>query len=441
MPKFVVTKNGKAVGKLYRSREEAERSAERERSADPPADIRVEALPVVTVGEGLDPDEGRALVDAILDGADFSNLPPEHLGPISPSGEDEGEATPDPAPGSEGPGKEKKAMEFGKKKGIAAPAKAFSFFVSHPSYVPVANEVLEELWAQDRIAVPVPSKRAAGEASEGPKATKPQKVLNKNAEKYLADLAWWGGFAWVETRVRPGAAKVGRVVPQQTRDVRVTFAAPKHPQHAGEPAQKENEVVLRTLQLEDVKEIIPDEATLLRAERPLGGTILPWKAAGSRLQAMVDGVPLKRTWSNLTPLQRRAACAEFLRFDHKPEYPKLKFLLAPDGAKSGNLDILGVDEDGTEILARVTSLKKGDPSAQSEALELKEKHQRPVRMLLLFCRFSASGHPAQGGSAPSLFPPEPFQVPPTDGVLFVSVEEVLEWVKTQAIYTDKLFAL
>ncbi len=162
-------------------------------------------------------------------------------------------------------------------------------------------------------------------------------------------------------------------------------------------------------------------------------------AASSRLEAMVEEVPLERTWANLTPLQQRAVCAEFLRANRNPEYPKLKFLLAPDGARLEEVDILGVEEDGTEIRARITSSRKGSPRAKSEAWSLKKKHHHPRRRLLLFCIFSGSADPAS--SAPSLFPTEPFQVLPEDGVVFVPVEEVLQWTKSQSVYADRLFSL
>ncbi|MDP9477033.1 MAG: hypothetical protein M3R38_15340 [Actinomycetota bacterium] len=308
----------------------------------------------------------------------------------------------------------------------------------HSSYVPVADEVLEELWAQDRFAVPLPGEGGAGGYPEGPTAVIPQKPwVHEMTAKYVADLAKWGGYAWAETRVRPGVAKVGRVVPQRPGDIRVASTAPKHSQHAS--GESSSEVVLKTLQLEDVKEVTLDKATTLRAERPLTGTIRPWPAAGSRLQAMVEGVPLDRTWANLTPLQRRAVCAEFLRSSQKPGYPKLKFLLAPDGAKLENVDILGVEEDGTEILARVTSLKKGSLLAQSKAGKLKKEHQRPGRRIVFFLSFYGPGGPES--SDPSLFPPELPSVLLEDGVLFAPVEEVLEWVKAQAVYADKLFSL
>jgi len=198
-------------------------------------------------------------------------------------------------------------------------------------------------------------------------------------------------------------------------------------------------VILRTLRLEAVREIALDEATALRAERPLAAPIRRWRAAGSRLEAMVEGVPLERTWDNLTPLQQQAACAEFLRSGRKPEYPKLEFLLTPSGARLDKVDIFGMEEDGTEILARVTSRRKGSPQAGNEAGFLKKKYQRPGRRLILFCSFFGSADPAS--SAPSLFPPAPLQAPLMDGVLFVPVEEVLEWVKGQSVYGDKIFAL
>lgn len=401
--KFVVTKNGKSVGKLFGSLEEAEQFAELERFADPSADVRVKSYPVLAVGEDLDPAEGQALVDAILDGADFSNLPPEHQGPKGSSAEEQGEA---------------------------APAKG-SFFVRHPSKLPVGDEILENLWARDTIAI-----HLTWEAPDG-KPPDHKEPWEKMADKHLEDLAERGGYVWAETRVRPGVAKVGRIASQRPKDVRAAWVAPKQPQHAG--GGPGSEVLLRTLRLDDAKEVGIHEVTALRDVRPPMWTIQSWAAAGSRLEAMVEGVPLERTWENLTPLQQQAACAEFLRSNRKPEYPKLQFLLTPSGSKPDKVDILGMEEDGTEILARVTSHQKGSPQVGSKAYTLNKKHQRPGRRLLLFCSFFGSADPTS--SAPSLFPPEPIRAPIMDGVLFVPVEEILEWVKGQSVYADKIFSL
>ncbi len=435
MLRFAVTKDGAFVGRPFDSHEEAMEVAELEKLGDPSADVRV--LPVLTAGEGLDPDEGQALVDAILEGEDFSDLPPEHRGPTGSPDEEQGEAAPDADPARGGSGPAKRPTAHGKK-GVPASAKGLSFFVRHPHCVPVADGVLEELWAQDRFAVPLPGEGAAGGAPEGANPGVPQKPWGHGmAAGHVEDLAKRGGYAWVETRVRPGVAKIGRIVPQRPEDVRAAWTAPKHPKkHKGDPGR---EVVLRTLRLEDVRGVAPDEAASLRAERPLTDTIRPWTVVGPRLEATVEGVPLRRTWAHLTPLQQRAACAEFLRSNRNPEYPKLEFLLSPGGARLDNVDVFGMEEDGTEILARVTSLQKDSPQVGSEAWRLGKKHQRPGRKLVLFCSFFGSADPA--GSTPSLFPPEPFGVPLVDGVSFLPVEEVLEWVKAQTVYADALFSL
>ncbi len=437
MTKFAVTKDGALVGRPFDLREEALEVADLERLHDPSADIQVQQ--VLTVGEGLDPDEGQALVDAILEGADFSDLPLEHRGPIDPSYEEQGKAALDADPGRSEAEKWKKA-EHGKK-GKATPVKGSSFFVQHPHHVPVADEVLEELWVRDTIGVRLPG-GVVGGGKKNLKTPGPKKFWEKMAARQLKELSYRGGYAWVETRVRPGVAKIGRIVPQEPGDVRAAWSAPKHHQHEGAEPGQETEVVLRTLQLEDVVEVTLDDVLeALRAERPLGGTILRWRAAGSRLEGMVEGVPLKRTWANLTPLQQRAACAEFLRANRKkPMYPKLRHLLTPSGIKFEHVDILGLEENGTEICARVTSAKKGSPSARSEAWALEKHHRRPGRKLILFCE--PSGDPDPARSSPVLFPTEPFQVPPPGSdVLLVSVDEVLKWVKGQTVYADKLFSL
>lgn len=428
MLRFRVTKNGVFIGMPFNSHEEAVQFAELEKQEEPSAIIQVQL--VLTVGEELDPSDGEELVEAILEGEDFSELPPEHRGPLNPSDDEPDEEAPEAASGHTDAGSGKQPTKHGKQS-KATPTE--SFFVRHPSRMAVADEVLEELWAQDTLAVRLSD---VGGESEDSKPATPLKFGHKMDAKHFAELAEKGGYVWCESRVRPGVAKVGRVVSQQPRDVRATWTPPQNPHHAGEAA---SEIVLRTLRLEDAQEVTAAEATSLRSVRPLMGTLQRWTDVGRRLEALVEGVPLERNWINLTPLQQRAVCTEFLRSNENPKYPKLKFLLTPDGAKLEQVDVFGMEDDGTEILARVTSLQKNSKRAKSEAWALKKKYHRPGRRLLLFCSVAGSDDPAS--FAPSLFPPETFQVIPEDDVLFVFVEQVLEWVKGHDVYATKLFSL
>jgi hypothetical protein len=428
MLKFVVTKNGGFVGKPFDSREEAKQIAELEKLGDPSADVRVQ--PVLTMEEGLDPTEGgensyaqaEALVDAILDGEDFSDFPPEHLGPMVSSDEGQGEAAPDAVSEQDVPGQGEKSTKHDKSK--AMPVKAISFFVRHPS-IPVEDEDLEKLWAQDKVAVHLPG--VSGD-TEGPNPSNHQKPSEKTTSMYFEDLAKKGGYVWAETRVKSGVAKVGRVSPQEPEPFRAVWAASKNPKYAGKTG---SEVILKTLRLEDVKEVAPDEAVSLRAERPLGEAMRPWTGCGSRLKALIEGSLVEHTWGNLTPRQQLAVSAEFLRLQQKPGYPKLKFLLTPAGITK-NVDVYGMEDDGAAVYAQITSHRKGSSWVKWKVEKLKE-FDRPGNRLVCFCRISS----LDGGDTLSLFPPGPDQ---EDGVLFIPVEEVLRWVKEQPAYAERLFS-
>lgn len=414
-------KNDRFVGEPFDSREEAKQIAELEKLADPSADVRVESYPILK--GGLDPAEGEALVEAILEGEDFSDLPPEHRGPMGPSPEGSGEKAPDTVSEYDDPGK-KKPTKHGKSKAVAT--KAVSYFVRHP-FIPVRDEDLEKLWAQNKIAVHLPG---VGGNSKGPNPNNHQKLWEKMAFMRFKGLANNGGYVWAETRVKPGVAKVGRVSPQKPESFPAIWAASKNPKYAGKAG---SEVVLQTLRLEDVKEVAPNEAVNLRAERPVGGVMRPWTVCGSRLKALIEGSPIDHTWSNLTPRQQRAVSAEFLRLQRKPGYPQLKFLLTPSGITFDDVDVYGMEEDGTTVYAQITSRKKGSSWVKWKVEKLK-KFDRPGNRLVCFCRTSNT----DGDGTRSLFPLGPAQ---EDGVLFIPVEEVLRWVEEQPKYARRLFAV
>jgi hypothetical protein len=151
------------------------------------------------------------------------------------------------------------------------------------------------------------------------------------------------------------------------------------------------------------------------------------------LKALIEGSPVEHSWDNLTPRQQRAVSAEFLRL-RKPGYPRLKFLLTPEGISFKNVDVYGMEEDGTVVYAQITSRTKGSSLVKWKVEKLKE-FDRPGNRLVCFCRISDP----HGGDTPSLFPTGSAQEE-KDGVLFIPVEEVFRWVEGQPAYAERLFS-
>lgn len=169
-----------------------------------------------------------------------------------------------------------------------------------------------------------------------------------------------------------------------------------------------------------MKEVPPYEAMSLRAVSPPHVTISPWKACNPRLPALIRGEPLEHVWSELTPTLQEVACAEFLRLHGNPRYPKLAFLLLPVGRTLKDIDIYGVDLQEREIFAQVTYRSKGDRSSLRKVEALK-KYGRPDNHLVYICRCPESEY--------------------EDGVLYVPVEEVLDWIEENPVFRDKIFSV
>lgn len=180
--------------------------------------------------------------------------------------------------------------------------------------------------------------------------------------------------------------------------------------------------MLKTLQLDWVKEIPPHEVMSLRAAKPIQGTIRRWKACGPRLEALVEGRSLEHEWESLSPDLQEAVCAEFLRLHSDPRYPRLSFLMLPVGRTLKDVDIFGIQQDGSDIFAQVTYRHKDDPESRKKVAALKKYEEKEgASRLLYFCQCPESVV--------------------ENGVTFVPVEEILTWIKCNGTYEDKLFSI
>jgi hypothetical protein len=292
-----------------------------------------------------------------------------------------------------------------------------SYFVRHTKAMTVRDQDLDLLWAENKVAIHYP-----GEGKEDSKSLFPGDYAHgseKKAIRTLVELAENGGYVWTESRSQ-AEAKIGVVWPKT--EVQLYSAIWTKPNDSRYEGRECAEATLKTLQLDRVKEITPFEAMSLRAARPRQGTIMRWRACGPRLQAFVEGKSVKQEWEYLSPDLQESACAEFLRLHSNPHYPKLAFLMLPVGRTLKDVDIYGIQNDGTEIFAQVTYHKKSDPESHQKVKSLKKYREKEgTTRLIYFCRCSESVI--------------------EDGVTFVPVEEVLEWIKRNGSYSNKLFSI
>ena len=199
---------------------------------------------------------------------------------------------------------------------------------------------------------------------------------------------------------------------------------------------------LKTLRLEDVVEVKPNEAMGLRAMESVVGYFDEWYEVGPRLAALVEGRPVERRWANLRPEVRLSVCAEFLRYHETPSYPKLARLLLPaadrDPGRYGSglyhADIYGLAEDGAEVFAQVPLAD--DNMKYNMRMERKVEalhgYAGSGKRLICFWDFDSAllGYTRHQD-------PEPFVY---KGVQFVTVEEVLRWVEECPAYAKMLYS-
>ncbi len=292
-----------------------------------------------------------------------------------------------------------------------------SYFIRHTKGMTIREEDLNQLWNENKIAIHFP-----GDGEEDSRSLDPEDYTydsEKRAIRTLVELGENGGYVWAESRSQNNA-KIGKVQPgTEIQLFSSTYTKPLKPRFEGREGR---EAIYKTLRLDRVREITPYQAMSLRAARPRQGTIMRWRACGPRLKALVEEESIKHKWEFLSPDLQESACAEFLRYNGNPNYPKLSFLMLPVGRTLKDVDIYGIQHDGTEVFAQVTYRHKDDPESQQKVESLKKyREKEEATRLVYFCQ-----HPESVVE---------------DDVTFVPVEEVLAWIKDNGTYEDKLFSI
>lgn len=297
----------------------------------------------------------------------------------------------------------------------------YSYFIRHTPALLVADEDLEQLWEEDRIAVHYPDTGSRREEEDN-RSLDPADYegRGRTAMRYLQDMANNGGYIWAESFVsNNGAAKVGKVEPGTPIELReARWKLRGRTDH--DNRRDGDTAVLKTLQLSRPQVVSRHEQVGLRAGRPRQGTIARWNV-GTRLEALVEGKTPEAEWANLSTAQQEAACAEFLRSPpENSDIPRLHRLLLPVGRTLQDIDLHGVAEDGREIFAQVTYHSRNSSDARAKVSALKAYSGRDAH-LVFFCR-------GEGSET-------------EEGIRFVSVEsEVMNWLKNEPnLYRAALF--
>lgn len=297
-----------------------------------------------------------------------------------------------------------------------------SFFIRHTERLSVRDEDLRQLWDQDKLAIHYPDRldgdKSVDNDSKVPDDYPYKDTRARSAMRALKELADNGGYVWVESRIDPQIAKVGIVSPQ---DIEV-FAA-KWTHSAKYSGREGTKAALKVVRFDRKRSIRVGEAVGLRAGLPRQGTIVRWHKCGTRLADLIEGNEPRLQWEDLSTEQQEAACAEFLRY-RGGNHPRLHFLLLPVGRTLKDVDIYGLDNSGSEVLAQVTYHKPGSKQFDEKLSRLKlYSNSHKDTKLVYFCN---CGEPSDSG-----------------GVHLIPVREgedsVLSWIKQNSVYSSALF--
>lgn len=276
-----------------------------------------------------------------------------------------------------------------------------AWFVRHTKRLGIDDKDVEKLWEQNRIAVHFSGPNEIGFDTADPEDYKSKKPAHF-AMTCMKALSVKGGYLWAEYRGHCDA-KVGEIRPQEIILVTAQLAASSLSGKSSKPA------ILKTLQLDNVKHISPNDWVALRASKPRQRTISPWPGARNKLQLIVNGGEILTSWDLLSTAQQETVCSEFLRFHSIDGVPRLARLLLPPGRTLENIDIYGMADDGQRVYAQVTFSR----GSQNKINKLK--------------RYAGKGHHC-------VFFCDCEQVHSTDGISFVPTTIVHEWLQGQSHY-------
>ena len=303
------------------------------------------------------------------------------------------------------------------------------YFVRHTPKILVRKSDLQRLWEEDRVAIHFPGDTSGNERDS--KSLNPEdykESYDKGAIRAFAELGREGGYVWAQSYVAPRQVKIGYVVGCEEGGEGVKMDHNARWELRGnhyEGRRDGDPATLKTLRMEKKKIVERGEAMSLRAAIPRNWPVCRWKV-GDRLRALAKNEAPKPDWSNLSDAEQEAACAEFLRERHEDrlDLPVLSRLLLPVGRTLKDIDIYGVDTNGSLVYAQVTYHRIGDAPAKQKASRLAEYAPRNPNAKLVF--FGTGSIPATNELS--------------DRILYVSGnEEVLPWLKNDALYEKALF--
>jgi len=287
-----------------------------------------------------------------------------------------------------------------------------SYFIRHTYEMAVIDEAIDHLWNNDKVAIFFPNVGDVPPEYEDCTSLDEndyQSIGDKTAIRIFSELNKNGGYIWSEYRAKRDV-KIGKVITNSFKIYETKW-------RSGE-FNYERKAKLKTLQLDKnkVKIIKPYEAMSLRVTTPRQGTIRRWPSVGDRLMRLVENMPEKKSWENLSTFEQEVICAEYLRSPDVSQCPSLKRCLLPVGRTLKDIDIYGYASDGKRLFAQVTFFEKENSADKIKRLKL---YDRAESHLIFFCDCNEADY--------------------ENNILFIPVKMVFDWLNKDKEYLNMVF--
>lgn len=345
--------------------------------------------------------------------------------------------------------REREAADIERKRriGEGLPLRDDCYYVRYTRGMHVTDEDLDRLWKEGRVAVHLTEGGAPLEASaSGVLNPKDYPKNERLTVSTILRLSRDGGYVWAETHSGL-RAKVGVVRPDTPIEgFEARWAGGLPVKHRTNTDAK---TVLRTLRMQRVNKVWLAKETMLRASRPVAPdhvsrSLFSWNPAcgKTRLVSVFEKTETETPeakWNSLLPTLQGTLCTEFLRRNEDPRYPNLDLLLLPPTTLGKDVDVYGMTDDGTEILAQTpfrTNRNKESFEARKKTERLRKYENTGAQLVCFVPGFE--GNREDCDQDQKLFEDRSPII--RDGVLFIPVGEILEWVEAQPGYAEKLFS-
>jgi hypothetical protein len=289
-----------------------------------------------------------------------------------------------------------------------------TYFSRHTATLDIDDDTRRALWESQKIAIHYPKLKTGQLGDQDLDSLDPNdyEKSGRKAMNALRSLAQSGGYVCAQY-FGFELSLVGQVKPNSP----IELMNGKWGNRNGVAGRV---AVLKTLQLNRVKLIKPDDCAAILVGRPRQGTLMRWPNAGEAIANIVEGIRCEARLSDLSPAQQEVLCSEFLRLPEARQVglPTLAHLLLPVGGTMKDIDIYGLATDGKRIFAQVTYKELDHASWKID--RLKNYLACGDSHVILFCKVDT--------------------ITFSDGILVVPIDSVASWFRA-SLHGERWFSM